>query len=213
MLGVYRLGVPHNFGIAWAYDAVLVLVLGVLAVSRCGDAWSLDRRFAASRNETTNPFVEPSGEYRWPVRAVWLILSLVFFSAGFSKLSHGGIAWILSDNLAIVLAQSAYHIANEDPVTRWGLWVAQSPALCSLLAFATVVVETGYPLALFSRPARWFFPPVMCATLVGFRLLMGPTFPQFFVCHLFWVPWDHVVHRLRSRFVSSQALGEPSVLA
>jgi hypothetical protein len=63
------------------------------------------------------------------------------------------------------------------------------------MALATVVVEVGYPIALFSRRARWFFPPAMCGTLIGIRLLMGPTFPQFLLCHLFWIPWDRVLAR------------------
>lgn len=39
----------------------------------------------------------------------------------------------------------------------------------------------------------------MCGLLVGIRLLMGPTFPQFVICHLFWVPWDRVVAAVSAR--------------
>ena len=49
------------------------------------------------------------------------------------------------------------------------------------------------------RTARWIFPPGMCALLIGIRLTMGPTFWQFVVCHVFWVPWDLVVAELAKR--------------
>jgi hypothetical protein len=195
---VYRLGLPHNFGKVHHFDAMVVLTLGVLAFSRAGDAWSLDRKLAVARGKAP-PSVAPSGEYRWPVRAVWLILSLTFFAAGVSKLRNGGIAWITSDNMSILLGQHAYRIANQDPPVSWGLWLSHYPTLASVLAFFTIVVEAGYPLALFNRHARWMFPVGMCGTLVGIRLFMGPTFPQFVICHLFWVPWDRVLAWAKTR--------------
>jgi hypothetical protein len=79
------LGLPHNFGKTHHFDALVVLVLGVMMLARAGDAYSLDRRFFAR-----GPAPAPSGEYRWPVRAAWLLMSLVFCSAGFAKLRNGG---------------------------------------------------------------------------------------------------------------------------
>jgi hypothetical protein len=191
-LGLYRLGLPHNYGKVHHFDAMIVLALGVLAFARIGDAWSLDRRLARRRAP-----IAASGEYRWPVRAVWVILALTFFSAGVSKLRHGGIAWVTSEHMSILLNQHAYQVAAEDPLLAdLGLYLSRYPAICSLLALTTVIAEAGYPLALFFPRARWIFPPAMCAALIGIRLLMGPTFPQFLLCHLFWIPWDRVLARL-----------------
>src|SRR5262249_15105867 len=39
-VGFYLLGLPHNFGQAYHFDAVLAIALGVMACSRAGDAWS-----------------------------------------------------------------------------------------------------------------------------------------------------------------------------
>jgi len=210
VLGTYLLGLPHSFGKVHHFDAVIVLVLAILAVSRCGAAWSLDRLIARARGKSKP---DPSGEYRWPVRAVWLILSLVFFAAGVSKLRHGGRAWVLSDNMSIMLVQHAYQIANENPATSWGLWVARFPFLCKLLAFGTILIEAGYPLSLFSRRARWFFPPAMCGALVGIRLLMGPTFGQLVICHLFWIPWDRVARWFRTDARTNGSEHGPSAAA
>jgi hypothetical protein len=193
-IGAYLLGLPHNFGKTHHFDALIALQMSVLMLARAGDAYSLDRRlFGRGRR------ADASGEYRWPVRAAWLLMSLVFCSAGIAKLRHGGFAWVFSDNMATVLLQHGYDVASHEPLSRVGLWLAQYPLLCSALALVTVVVEAGYPLALVSRRARWLFPPSMCALLIGIRLTMGPTFPQFLVCHLFWVPWDRVAAAVANR--------------
>jgi hypothetical protein len=194
--GFYLLGLPHNFGKTHHFDAMVVLILGLLAVSRAGDAFSLDRWLARRRGTAAD--IEASGEYRWPVRAAWMVMSLVFFSAGFEKLRHGGLSWMISDNMSNLLLQHGYQVANENPAGNLGLWFAQYPLLCNLLAVSTVVLEFGYPLALVSRWARVIFPIGMCGALVGIRLLMGPTFPEFILCHVFWIPWDRVAGHARS---------------
>jgi len=202
-IGWYLLGLPHNFGKTHHFDALIVLVLAVMMLARTGDAYSLDRRlFGRGRA------LEPSGEYRWPVRAAWLLMTTVFCSAGIAKLRHGGLAWVLSDNMATVLLQHGYDVASHEPLSRVGLWLAQYPRLCSVLALMTIVVEAGYPLALISRRARWIFPPAMCGLLIGIRLTMGPTFPQFVICHLFWVPWDRVAAAVASRRSTAPATAE-----
>src|SRR5437762_3209417 len=42
ILGAYLLGLPYNFGTTSHYDAILVLVFGSMALSRCGDGVSVD---------------------------------------------------------------------------------------------------------------------------------------------------------------------------
>ena len=63
-IGWYLLGLPHNFGKTHHFDALIVLILGVLTLARTDDAFSLDQRlFGHDRSP------KPNGEYRWPVRA------------------------------------------------------------------------------------------------------------------------------------------------
>jgi hypothetical protein len=204
VVGLYLLGLPHNFGKTHHFDALVVLVMGVLMLARCGDAHSLDRLLVnrgrgRGRGQESGQSPAPSGEYRWPVRATWLLMSLVFCSAGIAKLRHGGLAWVFSDNMATVLLQHGYNLATHEPLSRIGLWLAQFPKLCSAMALLTVIIEAGYPLALVSRRARWIFPPGMCALLIGIRFTMGPVFPQFVICHLFWVPWPRVLAYVSKR--------------
>jgi hypothetical protein len=193
-LGFYLLGLPHCFGKIHHYDAILIFAFAILALSRCGDALSLDRLLARARRGAALPPPTPSGEYTWPIRAIWLLMALVFFGAGVSKLATSGLAWIFSDTMAIFLVQHQYHFGNAVPLTSFGLVLARHAWLCRLLAAATIVCEAGYPLALVSRRARVVLVPGMLLMQLGIRVLLGPTFFAMMACNVFWVPWD----RLRS---------------
>ena len=188
--GVYVLGIPNTFGKTGHGDGILILAMLVLAGSRCGDAWSIDAVRRSWRRGP--PFAPPahSGEYTWPVRCLWLLSALVFFAAGYAKLkSTGFIGWAWSDNMANTLLQHKY---KSNPPTDWGVWIAQHPLLCRLLAAGTIVVEVAFPLALFSRWARRTLVPGMFLAQLGIGLTMGVWFTQFMFIYLFWVPFDAI---------------------
>jgi hypothetical protein len=189
-LGFYLLGLPHNFGHVYHFDALLVITMGVLACSRAGDAWSIDRWRAGGSPPA------PSGEYTWPIRVVWLAMSLVFLAAGLSKLRHGGVEWVMSENMSIVLMRAAYHVSDADPLTTFGLWIAARPWLARTVAFLALSIELAFVATLFSARARAVLVPAAIAMLVGIRVLMGPTFGGFLIANVFWVPWDAVGARL-----------------
>jgi len=203
--GVYLLGMPYNFGWTYHYDALLVIALGIMAFSRCGDAYSVDHWFQRIRRASRSqpPVCVISGEYTWPFQTVRVLMALVLVAAGLSKLRHTGLPWIFSDNMAILLLAHQYHWADADPLTAWGPWVAQYFWLCQLLAASTVLLQLSFPLALVSARARSVLVPMSALFLIGIRLLMGPTFEQFMIIYVFWVPWRRVhawgVNWLRSR--------------
>lgn len=198
--GFYLLGLPHNFGQTQHFDTLMVIVFTILALSRAGDAWSIDAlRRAARRAAPALPSDAPSGEYRWPVRAIWVTAALIFFAAGFSKLRHSGLTWIFSDHLAILLVRHQYYVSDGEPLTALGPVIASYPWAARGMAAVSILTELLYPLALFSTRARLVLVPAGIAFLVGIRLLMGPTFEAFLICHTFWVPWTWVAHRLQAR--------------
>ena len=213
VLGFYLLGLPHNFGKVNHDDAIVVLVLGVLALSRAGDALSLDAAIARrSRRSQPRRLVASSGEYRWPVRCVWLALALIYLAAGVAKLRAGGIEWIASNQFALLLLRSQYEYR---PATVWGPWLAGLPWLCHALAAATILIELSYPLALVSRWARLVVLPSAVAMQVAIGLLIGPRFYTLIACHLFWVPWSSLLASVRppmarARRVPDGALHEAS---
>ena len=197
--GTYVLSMPHTFGKTGHGDGILVLAMLILALSRCGDAWSIDALRRSWR--AGPPFAPParSGEYTWPVRCLWLLTALVFFAAGYAKLKHTGfVAWAWSDNMANTLLQ---HKIKSNPPTDWGVWIAQFPLLCRLLAAGTIIVELAFPLALFNKWARRTLVPAMFLAQVGIGLTMGVWFIQFMFIYLFWVPFD-AMGRLMQRMLA-----------
>ena len=174
-----------------------MLAFWILAFSRAGDAWSLDHLIRTARNEDAAPLPD-SPEYTWPVQLILTALSLVFFAAGVAKIWTSGLEWVMSDHMAILLRRVQYHISDADPLVNWGSHIAELPLAARLMAAGTIVVETSYPLSLFSRRLR--VPLVLggMSLIIGIRMLMGPTFEQFLVINVFWVPWDRVGERLRA---------------
>jgi hypothetical protein len=63
------------------------------------------------------------------------------------------------------------------------------------VAAGALLLELGYPLALFNRIARWIVVPSMMLMHVGIYLLMGPLFREFLICNVFWVPWSALLAR------------------
>jgi len=189
--GSYLLAVPNNFGRAGHGDGVIIILLWVLAFSHCGDARSLDRRFART------PPPAPSGEYTWPIRMVWVLMSFVYFGAGYTKLHASGLAWVTSDNMAMTFL--AHQVNNSNPLLPWGDHLARLGWFSKGLAGFTLVLELGFPLALFNRTARKLWVPGMFFAHVGIWLFMGVIFTQFMYTFIFWVPWSTVSFFSRER--------------
>ncbi len=194
VLSLYVLGVPHNFGKAGHGDGILVLASGILALSRCGDAWSLDRLIRSYRAGPPVMWDAPSGEYNWPIKCVWLLTSLVFFAAGVAKLRASGLAWVTSDNMANMLLQHHY---KSDPIVGWGKLIANYPLLCKTMAGGTLLLELLFPLAMFNRWLRWILVSGMFLAQVGIALLMGVVFTQFMFVYVFWINWDWLGRRVQ----------------
>jgi hypothetical protein len=199
VLGTYITGLSNSYGKIESQLLPLIFIMGFLALSRCGDAVSLDAIFRRRRRP-----IAPSGEYRWPVRMVWVLMAVIFFNAGTAKLRHSGYRWAWAENFQLLLITQFYN-ANP-PVVRIGLFIANHVWLARLFAAGSLCVETLFPLALFTRWGRWFFPLAAFGMQVGIGLLMNIWFVGFLGAYLFWVPWDKVIDRLTGR---SRA-GEPS---
>jgi hypothetical protein len=201
--GIYLLGLLQCFGKMHHFDFPALILLGILALSRCGDALSLDRvlraRGALARGVAPGE-VPPSGEYTWPIRLVWVLTVLVFFAAGVSKLRRSGLAWVFSDNMRYVLLSHHY---SHQPPTTWGLHVAQIGWAPRLMGLSTVLFEVGAPLALLGRTLRWIFVPGLLLMQIGILLLTGAFVPYWYL-YVFWVPWDRLASLLRTHLPASQ---------
>jgi hypothetical protein len=189
-LTLYLIGLPYNFGKVQHATAVIVFAALILALSRCGDALSIDA-WRRGRGQRRRERVGPSAEYRWPVRMVWLLMAVVFFTAGATKLRRGGLEWVTSRTFASILI--AKHYDPDPPIVRWGLLIAQAPALSLALAAGSVLLELSMPLALFSRRARALLPGLLFLMQLGIGLLMNVWFLQFVLVYVFWMPWERMI--------------------
>ena len=198
LLGTYLLWLPHNFGKLHHMDGMVVLIVGILAASRCGDGWSIDAWIRQLRRGTEASAVRASlrGDYTWPIRVVWLVMAMVFLESGLAKLRYAGLAWAASDNLSNMLIKANYGAYTSIPLlTHWGLYLAQHRWLCRMLAATTLALEVGYPLVLCSSRLRAVWVPMMCVVVVAMFCLIVPAFVELIAAHVFWVPWDRVAAR------------------
>ncbi len=195
VFGTYLLALPQNFGKTGHAHTIVVVVMGIMALSRCGDGFSVDRLIRKARQRNNAEVQRPlmSGEYTWPVRAAWLALAFIYFAAGVSKLRHSGLDWIFSDNMATLLISRNYLMNHQGDIADWGFYIAQYTWLPVLMAATTVVFEIGYPVALFSARSRFVIIPTILLFHIGNGLLVGPKFYQYMICNvIFWIPWDRV---------------------
>ncbi len=175
VLGLYLLGLPYCVSRMSHELAAVALALVVLAFARPGPRSPAD----GAGRESPNLVREVPEDGRWPVQLIRVIISLAFFSAGLAKLRHGGLDWITTDNLLLLIAQ------RDQPVGRV---LIESPALCHALAAATVAIELLHPLALASRRAAALLVPGGLAMLIGSYLVLGVPFWPLVVLHVFWLP-------------------------
>jgi hypothetical protein len=193
VLGLYLLGLRHNWGKASHDDAAPVLILLILALSRCGDALSMDALFRRPKSAGERLPLE-SGEYRWPIRAVWLVISMVFFNSAIAKLRKSGLDWALSENLAVLMVRLNYF---NKPVTDWGLRLANIPWFGHGMGLGAILVELCFPLVLFSRIARRILVPAAFLMQLGNKFLLGVDFTVFMFAYVFFIDWGWLLGRRR----------------
>jgi hypothetical protein len=205
VLAILVFGLPQCFGKVNHGLTLIMFALGIFALGKCGDALSLD---AWRDRHRGRPGTAASGEYRWPIALMQALMMTVFFASAVCKLRNSGLAWVTTDNLLNTLLRN--HYTGHNPPTNLGLWLAQFPWICHVVAGLSLWNEFSAPLALYNRWYRWWVVPNLLAMQVGIYLTMGVAFEAFWVCYLFWVDWNWVAGRLKA-LTSGQ--GESSEVA
>ena len=169
-----------------AHDWGLPLVtLWGLAVVRWSDAPRIDRlRGSEAARARDHGF------------AAWfpgLMIGLAFFAAAYAKLDSSGLDWVAGGAVK-------YHFIEDSrqAPTAWGLWVAAHHPAAVAMSAAAVLIEGCFILHVLFRSAwiRAAFGLAGLALLVGFRLLQGVVWTQWWVLFLCFVPWQAIVDRL-----------------
>jgi len=187
LVGAYLLALPHGIGKVHHGDAILLFVIAALALSRAGDAWSIDAWLARRRGRSAVP--APGIEYAWPLRFTLLCLVAVYFAAGVAKLRTTGIDWAWNEGGRLRLIAHAY---THNPPTEWGLWLAEAGPAHQVMGAFALALEVFSPLALLLRSARGVIVGGLFLLQLGIWLTLGVFFEGFFALFALCVPWREV---------------------
>lgn len=180
---LYFVGLENCFGKVMHSGNLYVIGALVLACSRADDALSI-KAWLAKRSGQPAP--APSGEYRWPVRTIWLIIAGMYCAAGISKLTHTGWEWAWSESFRNLLLSHQY---TRQPPTELGAWLAQYPLLCRWVASGALVLELMGPLLLLGGFFTLVFGGGLMALQLGIFLMLGVKFETMLPVFLTLVPW------------------------
>jgi len=200
LLGFYVLTIPQLFGQVVHYNH-LVLFAFLLAVSPCGNAFSVDAWLRRRRLGTTAELPQTSMYYAAPLKIMMLVMGIAYYFAGVWKLCRVGLRWFTPDYMRLILL---IKMQEFDPtsVQRWAL---NHPLILTLGAIFTVVFEIGFVFAILDRRTR------ILALIAGIAfhnftyMLMEIQFLDMQACFVILVDWAALIAVLRPKVKQDSA--------
>jgi hypothetical protein len=188
LLALWVTSYRNSWGMVFHTDNLLVVHLGVLALSDSARALSFDAR--------SKPEPAPDGRFGWPVWLTSAVTVLAYLLAGIAKLKQSGFDWLDGETLRNYIAFDAVRKSQIGSIhSPFGAWLVQFHWPFPAIATLTMVVEMFGPLALLNRRAGqlWVFGAygfhigVLAAMAIAFPYpLSGVAFASFFACERLW---------------------------
>ena len=151
-----------SFGQVFHTEHLLVLHLAVLALAA-----------VVEPPEPTDGTVSA-----WPLNLMMSILVVVYVVAGVAKLRYSGLEWVTGDVLRNWIAiDNLRKLLFDDIYSPIGGWLSAVGWIWGPIAFVTLVVELGAPVALLPGRTRYLWLAVALAFHVGVFVLMAISFP------------------------------------
>ncbi len=178
-----------SWGMVFHTENICALHLIVLALAPAADA------LAPHRHSD-----EVSGKYGWAVRTVAAITVVTYVLAGVAKLRLGGAAWVDGE---LLRAQVAYDNVRkiESGATHapLGAWLVTFAWPFKTLAWMSLLLELGAPLALLSMPIAIGWLLGAWSFHLGVALFMAIGFPYqlSFAAYLAFLPLERVLPFIR----------------
>jgi hypothetical protein len=173
-----------TYRLSWGHvihtEHLPALHLLVLGFAPSAAAWSFDARRRAQPDS--------DARFGFPVQLMAFITIVTYVLAGLAKLRNGGNGWLVGD---VLRNQVAYDNLRKELLGSWhspiGGWAVRYDWLFPPLAWMTVVVELGAPMAFLG--GRWRSSWAIGAWLfhVGIVALMWISFP-YPLCGLAYAP-------------------------
>lgn len=210
------------YRVSWGHvihsEHLPALHLLVVGFSPAADAWRLDHRWLRRRPDhaAARRMPGPHARYGWPIRVMVVILIVTYVLAGWMKLRNGGWDWVdgrvLRNQIAYDNLRKELLGSQHSPI---GGWLVRYEWAFPPMAWATVVIELGAPLALLGARVRTAWAVGAWAFHVGIVVLMAISFPYqvsaiAYLC--LFAPEravDRVVARWRSRHPAHELAPRP----
>lgn len=187
VLSIYVLGLPQLFGKINHYHHLIWFML-ILAVAPCAEVLSIDairKSWKRADHGVTEP-PPPSVAYALPLRFVWLLMGVIYFSAGFWKVWTGGVLWAWSNNPRNMMYNKWMELAGWTPLFR----IDQHPLLFKLSALFTIAFELSFIFLIFFAAVRWLAPAGGAAFHTATNLFMRISFWNLQGCYVAFVDWS-----------------------
>jgi hypothetical protein len=198
-IGFYLLTLPQLFG-KINHDHNLVLFGFILAASPCYDTFSVDAIRDALRAARHGHFLTAPTEstvYADPLKAMMVLLGLIYFFPGAWKVGRAGVHWFSADNMRWMMARK---LLEAPHVTSIQMWAMHHPLLLAMGAAFTPLFELGFLFAILSPRTR----PYAAACGIAFHnltaLLMNISFVSLQMCYVIFVDWTRVFSWIALRF-------------
>ena len=166
---LWTLTYSNSFGKILHTDNLLVLQIGILAVTPAADVLSVD----SARRELQRP----PGCYGWGIRLMCCVVALAYFLAAVAKLKNSGLAFVDGETLRNYVAFDNVRKAELGSVhSPIGAWLLPYPSLFTGLAWMSLGLEVGAPLALAERRIGVAWAVLIWGFHVGVLALMAIAF-------------------------------------
>jgi len=173
-------GLLRSFGHFNHDEMAAVYALAVLAFTPCGDGFALGR---GGREK------KPGWVYGYPVLLLRLLVAWTYFSSALIKLRVAGLGYLGADTLpSLFITHSLDNLHDTQYRLAFALipYRDYTPPLVGLV----LLWELLFPLAVFSRRARWWILGFGVAFHLSTLFLMNIFFPFLLAMYFTFVDWE-----------------------
>ncbi len=162
----------NSWAMPFHTENLMVLHVIVLAVSPAAAAWSWDAGTAGA------PAPAPHERFGWPLRLMAALTCATYLLAGIAKLRMAGLDWAGGDYLRDQIAvDNLRKILLGSPPSPLATSLLEHRWVFTLLAFLTLAIELGAPLALLGGRTAALWAIAAWSFHVGVLALMFIVFP------------------------------------
>ena len=202
LLFVFYEGLLRSFGHFNHDEMPAVYILIVLALTPCGDAFSLDSWRGKTRPRRSGIV------YGYPILLMRMLLAWSYFSSALIKLRVAGLSYLSPDNLPNL---AIFHSLDNlhDTQFRLAFWLPHVRQYTPIFVALVLLWELLFPLALFFKRARLIILALGIVFHLGTIFFMNIFFPYHLAMYLVFVDWGRWLTKVED-YLSASRLRSPS---